>query len=110
MPKIIVSNLFNKAISFSKRNENEENVLVLLHKNNIDWMFSCGGKGKCTTCKFEIRTGNKNFSPFSEGGVRFKKLNLLRKNERLACQAIPLGDVQIKVLAENKLPHLIYSI
>jgi len=73
-------------------------------------MFSCGGKGKCTTCKFEIMVGKENFSPFNEVEARFKKLNLLRKNERLACQAIPLGDVQIKVLEENKLPHLIYSI
>ena len=72
-------------------------------------MFSCGGKGKCTTCKFEIMVGKNNLSPLSEVEKRYSSLNLLRKNERLACQSIPLGDVEIKVLDGNKLPHLTYS-
>ena len=72
-------------------------------------MFSCGGKGRCTTCKFEVVKGKKNLSTHSIVEERFLSLNLINENERLACQAKALGDIEIKVIEANKLPHLIYS-
>ena len=73
-------------------------------------MFSCGGKGRCTTCKFEVVKGKKNLSTPNTVEERFFSLNLINENERLACQAKPLGDIEIKVIDANKQPHLISSI
>jgi len=41
--------------------------------------------------------------------MQYRALYLLNDNERLACQAIPSGDLSILVPEENKLPHIEYS-
>ena len=83
---------------------------MILHKNNIDWMFACGGKGKCTTCKFEVMNGSEHLSSLTEPEKHFMRIDGLGLNQRLACQAIPARAIEIKVPDDNKLPHLIYSI
>jgi 2Fe-2S ferredoxin len=109
MPKIIVTNLFNKVISFDKNNENPVSVLALLQKNKIDWMHACGAKGNCTTCKFQIIQGADQLMPLTMSEQRYMRMNRLLQNQRLACQAIPFGDISITVPDKYKLPHLTYS-
>ena len=109
MPKIIVTNLFNKVISFDKNNENPVSVLALLQKNRIDWMHACGAKGNCTTCKFQVIEGIDHLKPLTKPEKRYVQTNKLLKNQRLACQAIPFADIKIAVPEQYKLPHISYS-
>ncbi len=72
-------------------------------------MQSCGQKGRCTTCAFEVLEGNENLSQPSEAELKYRDLGRLPENFRLACQTFAMGPVLIKVPESLKLPHLIYS-
>jgi len=106
MPKIIIKNLNNKVLVNDIRNKS---VLEVIHENLIDWMYSCGGKGHCTTCKMEIISGIENLSEPTSNENMYRKLNLLGLQERLSCQTHLLGDIEISVPEETKLPHIKYS-
>jgi len=106
MPKIVIQNLHQKEVYFTN---NAKSVLRILHLNNIDWLHSCGGKGKCTTCKMIVRKGMEQLNPQTASEEAYMKEQLLFENERLACQAIPTGDLIILVPEETKLPHIKYS-
>ena len=54
MPKIIIRNLDNKLIEV---NDGNQTILDAIHGAQIDWMHSCGGNGRCTTCKMIIHAG-----------------------------------------------------
>jgi 2Fe-2S ferredoxin len=56
-----------------------------------------------------VITGLENTSEMTENELKFKKLNKLHPNERLACQTQISGDIIIEVCEENKLPHMEYS-
>ncbi len=106
MAKISIQNLYNKEIEirdFSK------SALVHFGLHQLDWMHTCGGKGRCTTCRFKIIDGADHFAPLTPAEEQYRKQNLLQENERLACQAIVLGDVVIFVPEDCKLKHLHYS-
>ena len=106
MPKIVIQNLNNKQII-------SENIgltiLSILQKNQIDWMHACGGKGRCTTCKAIIINGENALDHLTEVEKKFQEMGLLKKNERLSCQAKLKGEVEIRVAEENKFPHIQYS-
>lgn len=106
MPKITIKNLFNKSLS---TNNNTSTVLSIIHENYIDWMHTCGAKGRCTTCKMIVIKGMNNLSNQSADELKYKELNMLTDNERLACQCTLSGDVLIAVPEENKMPHMQYS-
>jgi 2Fe-2S ferredoxin len=106
MGQIVIQNLSKKTIQvrdFSK------SILRLLQDNNIDWMQACGGKGRCTTCMFQIVLGAENLEGKTEAELKYERLGALKAMERLACQAKVTGDIVISVPTENKLPHLKYS-
>ncbi|MEM7548808.1 MAG: 2Fe-2S iron-sulfur cluster-binding protein [Bacteroidota bacterium] len=77
-------------------------------EQRIDWMHACGGKGRCTTCKFEIIEGRQNISEHSPFEEKLRQKNVISSSERLACQCLPLDDVTISVPKINQLPHLNY--
>ena len=106
MAKIIIQNLKGREIvihDFSKP------VLAQFGLHHVDWMHACGGKGRCTTCRFRIIQGEGHFAPLTTAEERYREQNLLQSNERLACQAIVLDDIVISVPDDCKLPHLQYS-
>jgi ferredoxin, 2Fe-2S len=106
MPRVIIYNLFEKTL---ERVDSYRPVLQQLHEHDIDWMHACGGKGRCTTCKFKVLKGQEQIAPCTPAEVRFQKAGELKSDERLACQAIIQGDIIIMVPDEYKLPHLRYS-
>ena len=106
MPKIVIQNLHNKVI-FEK--DDTMTLLEIIHQNQVDWMFACGGKGRCTTCRAIVTDGWNNFSPETETEIKFRNIDKLKPNERLACQCSIHGDVRIKVAEGNKFMHLHYS-
>ena len=106
MAVIVIKNLEEKTLEvqdFSKT------LLQHLHGNGIDWMFTCGGKGRCTTCKAIVLEGSENTDPKTNVELRYEGQGLLGKNERLTCQARISGSVTIRVPEEYKLPHMKYS-
>jgi ferredoxin, 2Fe-2S len=106
MPNILIVNLFGKLI---KADEPGKSVLQHLHSNGVDWMHSCGGKGRCTTCKFIVRAGSDNLPPLNTAEERYKSMGALADDERLSCQVILQGDITIQVPDEYKLPHVQYG-
>jgi ferredoxin, 2Fe-2S len=84
-------------------------LLSHLHDHQLDWMHSCGGKGRCTTCKAIIVEGIENFVPVTAAEQKYRDQGALKITERLSCQAKITGDVKIIVPDECKLPHIDYS-
>ena len=105
MPKISIANLQSKTIQSDEKRESLLNILL----KETDWMHACGGKGKCTTCKFTVLEGPENISPLTPSEKQYLKLDKLRQDERLACQVVLKGDVSIAVPKETQLPHLSYD-
>jgi len=106
MVKIVIENLAQKEVSAIGSGTS---VLKLVQANYIDWMHACGGKGRCTTCKFEIVEGGDQLSPLSAAELSYRDKGELGDTERLACQASVLGKCRIRIPNESKLPHMTYS-
>jgi ferredoxin, 2Fe-2S len=106
MAIIVIKNLFGRKIHASNSNKP---LLSWLHGEYIDWMHACGGKGRCTTCKFQIIAGADHFQEPTAAEQRYFTKGELNQNERLACQAVVTGDVVIQVPDEAKLPHIKYT-
>lgn len=106
MPKIIIRSLYNKELTVQN-----EGLTILRHIQDayIDWMHTCGGKGRCTTCRVEVIRGFEDLQHLTAAEERYKEKGLLKEGERLSCQAVVLGNIEIAVPADCKLPHIKYS-
>lgn len=106
MPDILIKNLSDRLVPFTS---NHSSVLNAIHSEFIDWMHTCGAKGRCTTCKMKVIRGMENISELSENEKRYRAKGRLRDDERLACQCRISANISIEVCNENKLPHMKYS-
>lgn len=101
------------AVEFSA--DTKKNLLQNILNEPIDWLHSCGGKGKCTTCKMIVREGIENLTPKGSVEKSFSEQGKLSENERLACQCSFKQKIEedktlvICTAEENKLPHIDYS-
>jgi len=89
--------------------DNSKSVLNIIQDHGIDWMFACGGNGRCTTCKIIVQKGMNNISEANEIEKKFHQIGRLVSNERLACQCTISGDIEVSVAEKNKFPHMTYS-
>ena len=108
MAFLLIKNLANTEIETSM----QVSILKNLQLNFVDFMHACGGKGRCVTCKIQILEGENMLSTLTDAENNFKNLNLLKENERLACQTY-ISDFEedfliISVPKETQLPHLEY--
>ena len=106
MVKIVIENLGKKELL---ANDSSATALHVIHGHFVDWMHSCGGKGRCTTCKMIVLSGMENISRPSDAEKRYRAEGALAQNERLACQVSVSGNILIRVPEEYKLPHVQYS-
>ena len=106
MARIMIKNLSNKALEVT---DLSKTLLEHFHQHNIDWMHSCGGKGRCTTCKVIIKAGSENFQKLTRAEQKYRQEGALGSQERLACQAKISGNIIIISPKEYHLPHLSYS-
>ncbi|HSF55849.1 MAG TPA: 2Fe-2S iron-sulfur cluster-binding protein [Algoriphagus sp.] len=107
MPRIVIQNLGNLTIDSEHP---DRKVIEIIHENGTDWMHACGKKGRCTTCKMIVVSGQENLSQETEPELVYKRQNRLRTNERLCCQTRLLkGELIIRVAEINKFPHLTYT-
>ncbi len=88
-----ISNLF-LAIKFKAG----ANLLNTLNANKVSISQSCDGNGTCTTCRVFILKGIESCSPRTELEIERAIERNFAKNERLACQTIINGDVEIEIL------------
>ena len=85
-------------------------LLAALQAAGHDWMHACGAKGRCTTCRLRLKTGQENLSPLTAAELRYQAAGRLQPDERLTCQAqLPAGDVTGRVPEATQLPHVRYS-
>jgi 2Fe-2S ferredoxin len=106
MVKIVIENLAQKEVC---SHNHSNTILTLLHAEQVDWMIACGGKGRCTTCKFIVVSGMEQLAPDTMAENKYRQTGQLLQNERLACQARLLGTCHIRVPDEYKLPHMVYT-
>ena len=85
-------------------------LLAALQAAGYDWMHACGAKGRCTTCRLQVRAGLENLSPPTAAELRYQAAGRLLPDERLTCQArLPVGSVTGRVPEATKLPHVRYD-
>jgi 2Fe-2S ferredoxin len=106
MPLLTISNLPGACMEVSS----EHSLLRGLQDAGFDWMHACGAKGRCTTCRLQIRSGMQNLLPPTPAELRYQTAGRLRTDERLACQARVLtGEVEGRVPFGTQLPHVRYQ-
>ena len=104
MPKISITSLNKEIFCIGK----VQTVLSAIQNNSIDWMHSCGAKGRCTTCAMVVVSGSDNIDPPTKNELYYKNRLILKENERLACQSTLDGDIKIAIPIASRLPHLDY--
>ncbi len=58
----------------------------------------CGGKCECTTCHVWIQAGAEHIpAPEMQEDDRLDLADGLRAESRLACQAVPRGDITLRI-------------
>jgi|SRR6476661_1191577 len=88
----------------------ETTLLAALQGAGYDWMHACGAKGRCTTCRLQVLSGQEHLSPLTAPELRYRAAGRLQGNERLTCQArLGAGEVLGRVPEATKLPHVRYS-
>ena len=106
MSYFIIKNLNNTQCS----TEASRSLLEALQEARIDWMQACGGKGRCTTCKFKILHQEAVLSELSSFEEKCRQNSRLAEDERLACQTHLLeGHLELIVPKAYQLPHLTYT-
>lgn len=61
---------------------------------------ACGGIGLCTTCRVTVLEGAEHLSRLTREEKDFRARNLLKEDERLACQCAPTHhDAIIRIQA-----------
>lgn len=88
-----IRNLFS-AIQFKAG----ANLLNTLNANKVSISQSCDGNGTCTTCRVFILNGLSDCSARTDVETERAIERNFAKNERLACQTIIKGDVEIEIL------------
>lgn len=104
--KVVIQNLNRQEIAIGNP---DFPILYWIGLSGTDWMQTCGQKGRCTTCSFQVLEGEENLSALTEAEQKFRNLGRLPENYRLACQAKTSGNLVIRVPNALKLPHLSYN-
>jgi ferredoxin len=71
----------------------DESLLDVARRAGAPLGNSCGGVGVCTRCRVRILEGAENISPATSIESRFARD--FAPDERMACQAVVLGDCEI---------------
>ena len=72
-----------------------ETLLDAARRANAPLGNSCGGIGICARCRVRIVEGAENLSPPTSVEERVSQQRGLALDERLACQAVVLGDCAV---------------
>lgn len=73
----------------------DETLLDVARRVGAPLGNSCGGVGVCARCRVTVLAGSENLSPPTSMEIRFGSARGFAGDERMACQAVVLGDVEI---------------
>jgi ferredoxin len=72
-----------------------ETVLDAARRADAPIGNSCGSVGVCGRCRVRVLTGAENLSPPTMIEIRVAAQRGFEPDERLACQAVVMGDVEV---------------
>jgi len=104
MSEIRIRNLLPTPIPCDAKNTKLLSILL----QHTDIMHACGGKGRCTTCKVRLLSGDINPDVFTPSELKFNQQGRLFEGERLSCQVGCNSDIEIEIPDASKLPHVDY--
>ena len=70
-------------------------ILEISQLNNIPHASVCGGRGRCSTCRVRVISGEDCLSSAGSEEIRVLERVGAPPHVRLACQAVPSGDISI---------------
>lgn len=70
-------------------------ILHIALDNGIPMEHACGGNGFCTTCMCKVKSGMENLSPRND---REENMGVVDDPDRLSCQSLVQGDVEVQVI------------
>ena len=73
----------------------DETILDVARRAGVPLGNSCGGIGVCSRCKVRVAAGAENLTPATSVEARFAKARGFAEDERMACQAVVLGDCEV---------------
>lgn len=79
----------------SAESKNDETLLDVARRAGVPLGNSCGGVGICSRCKVRIVAGAENLTAPTTVETRFAAARGFEQDERMACQAVVLGDCEI---------------
>lgn len=112
MPSLYVENLVGAAPVLIGPGQT---LLAALQAAGCDWAYTCGGRGRCTTCRLRLTAGAEFLEPDTAAEARFRAIGRLPTTSRLTCQAAvrpdapPTAELRGTVPPEGRLPHLSYT-
>jgi adenylate cyclase len=77
------------------RSAKGSSILEVSMLNDVPHASVCGGRGRCSTCRVRVLRGEEELSSASGEELRVLERVGAPPNVRLACQAIPSGDISI---------------
>ncbi|MCB1146014.1 MAG: 2Fe-2S iron-sulfur cluster binding domain-containing protein [Leptospiraceae bacterium] len=85
-------------------NDNETLLEVSL-KNNIEHIHACGGNARCSTCRVLVLENPENLGEIEEAEKTLIQQRGFEKGIRLGCQAKIKGNVSIRLLVKDTLDY-----
>jgi ferredoxin len=73
----------------------DETLLDVARRAGVPLGNSCGGIGICSRCKVRVVAGAENLTPPTSVETRFAAARGFAEDERMACQAVVLGDCEV---------------
>ena len=70
-------------------------ILEASNLNDVPHASVCGGRGRCSTCRVRVVSGEDGLSAASAEELRVLERVGAPPHVRLACQAIPSGDISV---------------
>ena len=75
--------------------KSDESILDVARRADVPLGNSCGGVGVCARCRVRVLSGRENLTAPTAVEVRFATARGFDEDERMACQAVVLGDVEV---------------
>lgn len=72
-----------------------ESVLDVARRAGVPLGNSCGGVGVCARCRVRVISGAENLTAPTAVETRFGTARGFEEDERMACQAVVTGDVEV---------------
>ena len=96
----VLVNAASKVVSFvplgrTAEAKPDESVLDAARRAGAPLGNSCGGVGVCARCRIRVLSGAEHLSPPTSIEVRFGSARGFAEDERMACQAVVLGDCSV---------------